>query len=75
VEISKKALSLAEQNTKASFDHVRKLVHATDFQDAIHIQSEFLKAQFSNAGEQIKQIAEDALTAAKDASVSKFGIS
>jgi len=73
--MSKKALSLAEQNTKASFDHVRKPVHATDYKDAIRIQSEFLKTQFSNVGEQMKQIADEALSSAKDASADKLGVS
>jgi phasin len=68
MEISKKALSLAEQNMKAAFDHARKLVHATDLQEAMQLQSEFLKNQFTNAGEQMKQIAEGVMSAAKDAS-------
>lgn len=54
MEISKKTLSLAEQNMKAAFDHARKLVHATDLQEAIHIKSEFLKSGFTNAVEQMK---------------------
>jgi hypothetical protein len=33
-EISKQALSLTEQNMKAAFDHARKLVQATDLQQA-----------------------------------------
>ena len=33
-EMSKQALSLTEQNIKASFEHARKLVHATDLQEA-----------------------------------------
>jgi phasin len=73
MEISKKALSLAEQNMKAAFDHARKLVHATDLQEAMQIQSEFLKSQFTNAGEQMKQMTEGVMSAAKDASGSKVG--
>ena len=75
MDISKKALSLAEHNMKAAFDHARKLVHATDLQEAMQIQSDFLKSQFTNAGEQMKQIAEGVMSAAKDASVSRLGIS
>jgi len=75
MDISKKALSLAEQNMKAAFDHARKLVHATDLQEAMQIQSDFLKGQFTNAGDQMKQIAEGVMSAAKDASVSRLGIS
>ena len=40
-EISKQALSFTEQNMKAAFEHARKLVHATDLQQAMQIQSEF----------------------------------
>jgi phasin len=60
-DISKQALSFTEQNMKAAFDHARKLVHATDLQEAVQIQSEFLKSQFTNAGEHMRQI----LSAAK----------
>jgi phasin len=55
-EISRQALSFAEQNMKAAFDHARKLVHATDLQEAVQIQSEFLKSQFMNAGEHMRQM-------------------
>ncbi|GEC52974.1 phasin [Bradyrhizobium japonicum] len=34
-EISKQALSFTEQNMKAAFEHARKLVHATDLQEAM----------------------------------------
>jgi phasin len=65
-EISKKALSLTEQNMRSAFDHARKLAQATDLQEAMQIQSEFLKSQITNAGEQMKQIAEGTMSAAKD---------
>jgi hypothetical protein len=55
-EISKHALSFTEQNIKAAFDNARKLVQATDFQQAMQIQSEFLKSQFTNAGQHMQQI-------------------
>jgi hypothetical protein len=42
-EIAKQALSFAEQNMKAAFDHARKLVQETDLPQAMQIQSEFLK--------------------------------
>jgi len=46
-EISKQALSFTEQNMKSAFEHARKLVHATDLQEAMRIQSEFLRSQFA----------------------------
>jgi phasin len=71
-EISKQALTYTEQNMKAAFEHARKLVHATDLQEAMRIQSEFLRSQFTNAGEHMRQITGDAMSAAKDASKGKF---
>ena len=55
-EISKQALSFTEQNMKAAFEHARKLVHATDLQEAMRIQSEFLRSQFTSAGEHMRNI-------------------
>jgi phasin len=71
-EISRQALSFTEQNMKAAFEHARKLVHATDLQEALQIQSEFLKSQFTNAGEHMRQITGGVMSAAKDASKGKF---
>jgi phasin len=71
-EISKQALSFTEQNMKAAFEHARKLVHAHDLQEALQIQSEFLRSQFTNAGEHMRQITGDVMTAAKDSMKPKF---
>jgi phasin len=71
-EISRQALSFTEQNMKAAFEHARKLVHATDLQEAMRIQSEFLRSQFTNAGEHMRQITGGVMSAAKDASKGKF---
>jgi phasin len=66
-EISKQALSFTEQNMKAAFDHARKLVHATDLQEAMRIQSEFLRSQFTNAGEHMRHITTEVMAAGRDA--------
>src|SRR5256885_4444211 len=65
-EMSKQALSLTQQNIRAAFDHARKLVHATDLQEAMRIQSDFLKSQFTNAGEHMRQITGNMISAARD---------
>src|ERR1700674_874325 len=70
-EMSKQALSLTEQNIKAAFEHAGNLVHATDLQQAMRIQSEFLKSQFTNAGEHMRQITGSVMSAGKDASKGK----
>ena len=66
-EMSKNALSFTEQNLKAALDHARKLIHATDLQEAMRIQSEFLRGQFSSAGEHMRKINGEVMSAAKDA--------
>jgi phasin len=71
-EISRQALSFTEQNMKAAFEHARKLVHATDLQEAMRIQSEFLRSQFTNAGEHMRQITGGVISAAKDSTKGKF---
>lgn len=67
-ETSKKALSFTETNMKAAFDHVRKLLHAKDLQEAVQIQTEFLKGQFAAATEQLKQLSGGIRSAANDTS-------
>jgi phasin len=63
-EISKQALTFTEQNMRAAFEHARKLVHATDIQQAMEIQSEFLRSQFTNAGEHMRHITGEVMSAA-----------
>jgi phasin len=65
-DISKQALSFTEQNMKAAFEHARKLVHASDLQEAMRLQSEFLRSQFTNAGDHMRQITGQVMAAAKD---------
>jgi phasin len=55
-DVSKQALTFTEHNMKAAFEHARKLVHATDLQEAMRIQSEFLRSQFTSAGDHMRQI-------------------
>ncbi|MDU1808842.1 MAG: phasin family protein, partial [Bradyrhizobium sp.] len=70
-EMSKQALSLTEQNIKTAFEHARKLVHATELEEAMRIQSEFLRSQFTNAGEHMKTITAGIMAAASKATEPK----
>ncbi len=54
-DLSIKALTYADANVKASFDLAQKLVQAKDPQEVLHLQSEFLKAQFESFQEQAKE--------------------
>jgi len=56
---------------RSAFEHARKLVHATDLQEAMRIQSEFLRSQFTNAGEHMRQITGN-IVSGKDANKGKF---
>jgi phasin len=71
-EISRQALEFTEQNMRSAFEHARKLVHATDLQEAMRIQSEFLRSQFTNAGEHMRQITGNIVSAAKDTTKGKL---
>ena len=71
-DISKQALAFTEQNMKAAFEHARKLVHATDLQEAMRIQSDFLRSQFTSAGEHMRDITGQVMTAARDATKVKL---
>jgi phasin len=71
-QISKQALEFTEQNMKSAFEHARKLVHATDLQEAMRIQSEFLRSQFTNAGEHMRQITGNIVSAATDVTKTKL---
>jgi hypothetical protein len=46
---------------KAAFDHAKKLLQATDLQEAMRLQAEFLKAQYEAATEQLKEMGNSAL--------------
>jgi len=71
-EISKQALAFTEQNMKAAFEHARKLVHATDLQEAMRIQSDFLRSQFTSAGEHMREITGAVMSSAKNVTKGKL---
>jgi len=55
-DVAKQALAITEKNLKASFEHARKLMNATDINEVMQLQTEFLRSQFGVATEQSKQI-------------------
>jgi phasin len=67
-DMSLKALSLTEQNMKSAFDHAKKLLHANDLQEAMRIQTEFLKTQYEAATEQLKEIGNSVRSSGADVS-------
>lgn len=68
-DVSVKAVSFAEANMRAAFDHAQKLVHAKDLQEVMSLQSEFLKAQLAAFQDQAKEMG----STVKDAVTPKQG--
>jgi phasin len=54
--ISAQALSFTEENMKGAFEVARKLVQATSFEEVMQIQSDFMRRQFTSAGEHMRKI-------------------
>jgi phasin len=54
-DVTRRTLNYAEQNLSAAFDHAQRLVRAKDVQEAIQLQSEFVRSQFSALQAQMKE--------------------
>ncbi len=54
-DMTRKTLSYAEQNLSAAFDHAQRLVRARDVQEAVQLQSEFVRSQFAALQAQVKE--------------------
>jgi phasin len=54
--VGSQILGFAEQNVNAAFDLAQKLVHAKDPQEALTLQSEFLKTQIETLQGQAKEL-------------------
>lgn len=54
VDLTKKAISTAEENVAASFEHAQRLVRAKDAQEVMQLQAEFLREQFAKFQGQMK---------------------
>lgn len=55
-DVGAKAMSFAEANVKAAFDHAQKLVHAKDLQEVMQLQSDYLKSQMTALQDQAREI-------------------
>jgi hypothetical protein len=57
----------AEKNIATAHEYVNRLSQAKDLQDAVRIQTEFMRMQLNAFGEQTKSLGEAFTTAATDA--------
>jgi phasin len=70
-DATRKTLSYAEQNITAAFDLAQKMVRAKDVQEAVQIQSEFVRTQFEAMQAQMKEFGSMAQSAMKPVTPSK----
>jgi phasin len=63
-DVGRKAMSFAEQNVTTSFEFAQKLVRATDVQEVMRLQAEFIKSQIATMSQQAKELGESAAKAA-----------
>lgn len=62
--VGSKAMSFAEENLRAAFDHAGKLVRAKDPSEILALQLEFARAQMALYQEQIKELGNELKNAA-----------
>lgn len=55
-DVGRKAMGYAEQNVNAALDFANRLVSARDPQEFLAIQSEFIRSQLQQFGEQARDI-------------------
>ena len=70
-EVTEKAITFAGQNIASSFELARQLVQATDVQEVLRLQADFIRTQMQVLAEQAKDLGESTSKAAKDAAMPK----
>jgi phasin family protein len=71
-ELTKKAMTYAEQNVANSFDLAKKLMVAKSLEDVMRLQTEFAQAQVQALTDQAKDLAEAATKAAAESAKNPF---
>jgi phasin len=57
-DFGKKLVEYTTQNVNATFEFVRRLSQAKNFQDVVKLQTEFMETQFGSFSEQAKNLSE-----------------
>ena len=65
-DMTRRSLDYTEQNMKAAFDHAQRLVRAKDVQEAMQIQTEFVRQQFAAIQQQMQELGAGVQRAASD---------
>ena len=64
-DMTRRTFSYAEQNIAAAFDLAQKLIRAKDVQEAVQLQSEFVRSQMAAMQNQMKEFGSLAQSAAQ----------
>jgi phasin len=70
-DVTEKAITFAQQNVASSFELVQQLMQAKDVQEALQLQSDYVKRQMQTLTEQARELGEASSKAAKDAGMPK----
>lgn len=66
-DMQRKSLSYAEEHIDAAFNFARSLVKATDMEQVVALQQDFMRKQMETLGEQSRELSDRAVKAAQDA--------
>lgn len=66
-DVNKKALGFAEEHVNAAFAFAQELVKASNVEDMMKLQQDYLRAQMETLGEQTREFSNAATKAVSDA--------
>lgn len=66
-DVNKKALSYAEEHIDSAFKFAQDLVKATDVEDMMKLQQEYMRKQMESIGEQAREFSNTATKVVQDA--------
>jgi phasin len=72
-DMTRKTFAYAEQNIQAAFDLAQRMVRAKDLQEAMQIQSEFVRSQFESMQAQMRELGTTAQSAMTQAAQKPAG--
>jgi phasin len=71
-DVGEMAMTFAQRNIAASFEHAQQLVRARDVQEIMKLQADYIKSQIAALNEQAKELGQRGSQAAMDAARPKF---
>ncbi|GGE90975.1 phasin [Stappia taiwanensis] len=66
-DMGRKALEYTEEHVSAAFELAQKMVRASDVQEMMALQSDYMRKQMEALGEQVRELGDKAAKTAQDA--------